>query len=131
MFFFWLNILVKPKVTVRLEANEVNLMIIQIRLCLLSNTRWQCSYNSIRKKKQNHRWTPMLPKLNNSGYYQSSCIFVRNEKKIKKNKTKKKNKRRKGKRKEKKRKLVHKHYATLAWGNCSHLLTSRTRTLSN
>ena len=64
-------------------------MIIQIRLCLLSNTRWQCSYNSIRKKKQNHRWTPMLPKLNNSGYYQSSCIFVRNEKKIKKNKKKK------------------------------------------
>lgn len=39
MFFFWLNILVKPKVTVGLEANEVNLMIIQIRLCLLSNTR--------------------------------------------------------------------------------------------
>lgn len=37
--FFWLNILVKPKVTVGLEANEVNLMIIQIRLCLLSNTR--------------------------------------------------------------------------------------------
>lgn len=36
--FFWLNILVKPKVTVGLEANEVNLMIIQIRLCLLSNT---------------------------------------------------------------------------------------------
>ena len=32
----------------------------------------------------------MLPKLNNSGYYQSSCIFVRNEKKIKKNKQKKK-----------------------------------------
>ena len=31
----------------------------------------------------------MLPKLNNSGYYQSSCIFVRNEKKIKKNKKKK------------------------------------------
>ena len=75
---------------VRLEANEVNLMIIQIRLCLLSNTRWQCSYNSIRKKKQNHRWTPMLPKLNNSGYYQSSCIFVRNEKKIKKKQKKKK-----------------------------------------
>ena len=75
---------------VRLEANEVNLMIIQIRLCLLSNTRWPCSYNSIRKKKQNHRWIPMLPKLNNSGYYQSSCIFVRNEKKIKKNNNKKK-----------------------------------------
>ena len=51
MFFFWLNILVKPKVTVGLEANEVNLMIIQIRLCLLLNTRWQCSYNSIWKKK--------------------------------------------------------------------------------
>ena len=32
----------------------------------------------------------MLPKLNNSGYYQSSCIFVRNEKEIKKNKQKKK-----------------------------------------
>ena len=31
----------------------------------------------------------MLPKLNNSGYYQSSCIFVRNEKKIKKKKQKK------------------------------------------
>ena len=62
----------------------------------------------------------MLPKLNNSGYYQSSCIFVRNEKKIKKKQKKtKQNKRRKGKRKEKKRKLVHKHYATLAWGNCS------------
>ena len=37
-FFFWLNILVKPKVTVGLEANEVNLMIIQIRLCVLLNT---------------------------------------------------------------------------------------------
>ena len=34
----------------------------------------------------------MLPKLNNSGYYQSSCIFVRNEKKIKKNKKTKKTK---------------------------------------
>ena len=34
----------------------------------------------------------MLPKLNNSGYYQSSCIFVRNEKKIKKTKKTKKTK---------------------------------------
>ena len=50
--FYWLNTLVKPKVTVGLEANEVNLMIIQIRLCLLLNTRWQCSYNSIRKKNK-------------------------------------------------------------------------------
>ena len=33
-----------------LEANEVNLMIIQIRLCLLLNTGWKCSYNSIWKK---------------------------------------------------------------------------------
>lgn len=45
----------------------------------------------------------MLPKLNNSGYYQSSCIFVRNEKKIKKNKKKTKQKEeREGKRKEEK-----------------------------
>ena len=45
----------------------------------------------------------MLPKLNNSGYFQSSCIFVRNEKKIKKNKNKKKNKTKGGKGREKKR----------------------------
>ena len=44
----------------------------------------------------------MLPKLNNSGYYQSSCIFVRNEKKIKKKK-KQKNKTKGGKGREKKR----------------------------
>ena len=44
----------------------------------------------------------MLPKLNNSGHYQSSCIFVRNEKKIKKKKTKQ-NKTKGGKGREKKR----------------------------
>ena len=103
--FFWLNILVKPKVTVGLEANEVNLMIIQIRLCLLSNTRWQCSYNSIRKKKQNHRWTPMLPKLNNSGYYQGSCIlqFRRQKRKENKKKQNKKKQTKGGKGREKER----------------------------
>ena len=45
----------------------------------------------------------MLPKLNNSGYYQSLCIFVRNEKKIKKNK-KKKNKTKQKEEREEKRK---------------------------
>lgn len=136
MFFFWLNILVKPKVTVGLEANEVNLMIIQIRLCLLLNTGWQCSYNSIWKKKNKIIAGPqcclslITQVIIRAHVFCNS--FVRNEKKIKKNKqTKKKNKRRKGKGKEKKRKLVHKHYATLAWGNWSRLLTSRTRTLSN
>lgn len=44
----------------------------------------------------------MLPKLNNSGYYQSSCIFVRNEKKIKKNRKKKQKEEREEKRKEEK-----------------------------
>ena len=46
----------------------------------------------------------MLPKLNNSGYYQSSCIFVRNEKKIKKkkqNKTKQKEEREEKRKEEK------------------------------
>ena len=105
--FFWLNILVKPKVTVGLEANEVNLMIIQIRLCLLSNTRWQCSYNSIRKKNKIIAGPQCCLSLITQVIIRAHVFcnsVVRNEKKIKKNKTKKNKQKeeREGKRKEEK-----------------------------
>ena len=105
MFFFWLNILVKPKVTVGIEANEVNLMIIQIRLCLLLNTGWQCSYNSIWKKiiaGPQCCLSFITQVIIRAHVFCNS--FVRNEKKIKKNKqTKKKKKTKGGKGREKKR----------------------------
>ena len=105
--FFWLNILVKPKVTVGLEANEVNLMIIQIRLCLLLNTRWQCSYNSIRKKNKIIAGPQCCLSLITQVIIRAHVFcnsVVRNEKKIKKNKTKKNKQKeeREGKRKEEK-----------------------------
>ena len=128
MFFFWLNTLVKPKVTVGLEANEVNLMIIQIRLCLLLNTRWQCSYNSIRKKNKIIAGPQCCLSLITQVIIRAHVFSSETKRKLKK-KTKQ-NKTKGGKGREKKRR-ENWYISTLAWGNCSRLLTSRTRTLSN
>ena len=104
MFFFWLNILVKPKVTVGLEANEVNLMIIQIRLCLLLNTGWQCSYNSIWKKiiAGPQCCLSLITQVIIRAHVFCNS-FVRNEKKFKKTNKQTKKKTKGGKGREKKR----------------------------